>query len=112
MLSIIIPTYNNSHKLLHAISSILNHNNHEIEIIIIDDLSIDDTEKKIQSLNNTYIRYFKNSQKLGTTKSRINGIKKSKGDYIGFLDDDDIFLPHKLNKQIQKIGNKICYSKK
>ena len=106
MISIIIPTYNNSNQLIKTISNVFLQDINDIEIILIDDASSDDTELKIKALNNSKIKYFKHSRNMGVTFSRVEGIKKSSGQYVGFLDDDDIWLNNKLKKQLELIIQK------
>ena len=103
MISVIIPTYNNADQLIKTISNVCNQDFKDIEIIIIDDDSLDQTKNKIINLNNSKIKYYKNSQNMGVSKSRIEGVKKSSGEYIAFIDDDDIWLDGKLSKQLEII---------
>jgi glycosyltransferase involved in cell wall biosynthesis len=101
-LSIIIPTFNSNVTLQKAIDSILNTNlNFTYEIIIIDDGSTDSTEEIINKCYNfPIIRYFKH-QNGGVSKARNDGILKSQGDYITFLDSDD-FFNQKYSNYIKK----------
>ena len=108
MISVVVPTYNNGTQIVSIIENIENQNIKNIEIIIIDDCSMDDTCQKINALNKKSIRYYKNSKNLGTTKSRIIGIKKASGKYIAFLDDDDYWFPCKLSKQLSEIKQSNC----
>ena len=106
MISIIIPTYNNSNQLLKTIDHVLLYNADDYEIIIIDDASTDDTESEIDKLKNSKIKYFKQPHNAGVTLARIEGIKKSSGEYIAFLDDDDVWLNNKLKKQLDVMMKK------
>ena len=100
-ISIIIPTRNRSSLLKRAIESIINQTYKNIEIIVVDDNSNDDTKLVARSFENTVIKYFKNRSTKGSNYSRNLGIKNSKGKYIGFLDDDDYFSDkNKLKDQI------------
>jgi len=100
MISIIIPTYNNTNKLENAVNSILKQSVPNLEIIIIDDSLNGRASKVIEKINHPAIKYYKNSKNQGTTLSRIRGIELSRGDYLGFLDDDDIALNNNLMKQL------------
>ncbi len=96
LFSIIIPTYNRKDLLLRAVNSVLNQSNKNWELIIVDNFSTDGTEEKIKSLKETRIKFFKNI-KTGLVAKSINiGIKKSKGEWIGFLDSDDTYHFDKL----------------
>jgi len=97
MISIVIPTFNRSDSVLVAINSILSRYKQNIEIVIIDDASQDDTEKKIKSLNHQSITYIRNNTNIGTALSKLRGIKVASGNYIGFLDDDDIWVSDPIN---------------
>lgn len=97
--SVIIPTYNSSEYISEAINSVLLQTYNELEIIVIDDGSTDMTEETIKKIRDNRIRYIK-SEKQGNYFARNMGIQKSRGDYIAFLDADDIWLKDKLKKQI------------
>lgn len=101
LISIIIPTCNRIEMLKEAINSILSQNYSNYEIIIVDDFSIDNTEKIIQrdySLNNS-IKYYKNSRNMGAGFSRKFGYGKAKGEYIVFFDDDDYYIDNNFFKK-------------
>jgi glycosyltransferase involved in cell wall biosynthesis len=106
IVSIIIPTYKRSDFLFRAVDSALNQTYKNIEIIIVDDNgknSIHSTEnlKKLEKYKDDIrIIYHINEENLGCALARNEGIKLSKGEYVTFLDDDDIYLPEKVEKQI------------
>ena len=106
MISIIIPTYNNSQQLISTIEGISKQNYDNIEIIIIDDASTDDTKNQIEKLKNEKIKYYYNVDNLGTTQSRLRGIKYASGEYIAFLDHDDFWINDKLIIQYERLKNK------
>lgn len=99
--SVIIPTYNRSKLLIEAVRSVLNQTFQDFELLIIDDGSTDDTEQRIRDLQESRIRYSRNRANSGVSASRNNGISKSRGIYIAFIDDDDQWLPEKLEKQVR-----------
>jgi len=100
-ISVIIPTYNRAHMVKEAIDSVLCQTFHDFELIIVDNFSSDDTESMVSSYHDKRIRYFKNQNKGLVSVNRNFGIEKSNGDYIAFLDDDDLWLPEKLEKQVE-----------
>ncbi len=103
MVSVIIPTYNRAGYLKEALISILSQTYNDLEIIVIDDDSNDNTSEIVLKLNSEKIFYFKQN-KIGIIgKLRNIGIKKSKYDIIAFCDDDDIWEPEKLEKQMKYI---------
>lgn len=98
--SIIIPTYNRV-KLLHsAITSVLNQTFQDFEILVIDDASTDNTREVISRYRDTRIKYIHHEVNKGEAGSRNTGILHSHAEYIAFLDDDDEWLPEKLQLQI------------
>lgn len=102
LVSIIIPTYNRSQYLKKAINSVLKQTYENIEVLIIDDNSYDDTISIIKNFNDKRICYYKNVKNNGPAYCRNKGIAFSKGKYLNFLDDDDILLPKKIELQIRK----------
>ncbi len=109
--SVIIPTYNRADFLKNAISSVLQQSYTDFEIIVSDDRSTDHTHALVTSLNDNRIKYIKNSGNKGPSAARNHAILASTGKYIAFLDDDDEWLPEKLEKQIsvlERSNKNIC----
>ncbi len=102
LVSFIIPTFNRVNYLKRAINSVLNQTITDLELIIIDDNSKDNTENFVKGIKDSRLRYFKNRINRGPQFSRNKGIFYSKGKYINFLDDDDQILPNKTELQINK----------
>jgi len=104
--SVIIPTYNSAKYLAEAIDSIIGQTYQSFEIIIIDDGSIDNTTEIVNDFINRYpliaIRYIYQQNK-GPSSARNVGIENSKCEYIAFLDADDLWLPLKLELQLDAI---------
>ena len=103
LISVVIPTYNRRHLLQKAIDSVLTQTYPHFELIVVDDCSTDGTEHFVKSLSDKRISYTKHKQNKHASASRNTGIKLSKGEFIAFLDDDDKWLPTKLEKQIALI---------
>ena len=97
-LSIIIPTYNREEYIKRCLESALNQTYKDIEVIIVDDGSTDNTEKIIKSYKDKRIKYFKNTNH-GIGFSRNFGLDKANGDYIFFLDSDD-YLDNNMAKTV------------
>ena len=92
LVSIIIPTFNRSNVLFNTINRyVINQSWKNIEIVIIDDASTDNTEIVIKSINDTRIKYKKLLVNRGCADARVQGIIMSSGNYIAFLDDDDVW---------------------
>lgn len=102
-ISIIISTYNRANYLKEAINSVLMQNYKNIEIIVIDDCSNDNTKETVESFSSDKIFYHRNEVNKGCGISRKNGLEKyATGDYIIFLDDDDKFIdPNYFTKGIK-----------
>jgi len=101
LVSVVIPTYNRSSILYNTIKNVLNQTWENIQLIIVDDYSSDDTKITIQSINDSRIKYKRTDRNLGCTGARSLGVKSSKGEFIAFLDDDDDWDKDYLNNQIQ-----------
>jgi glycosyltransferase involved in cell wall biosynthesis len=100
LVSVVVPTHNRAQLLKATITSILNQKYNNLEIIIVDDGSDDETENTVKLFNDKRIVYYKAARLANLGKLRNIGISLSKGRYIAFCDDDDIWLPGKLEKQI------------
>jgi len=99
--SVIIPTYNRAEFLRSAIASALSQIFTDLEIIISDDKSTDNTREVVETFKDERIKYVRNEGNKGPSATRNTAILASKGEYIAFLDDDDEWLPDKLQKQIE-----------
>ena len=92
LVSFLIPTHNRADLLCQAIESILSQSYKNVEIIVIDDASTDNTEDLIKSQFGNRVQYYKNDANHGVAYSRNLGLTYAKGKYIGLLDSDDILL--------------------
>jgi len=99
--SVIIPTYNRAEFLRSAIVSALNQTFKDIEMIVADDKSTDHTREVVRSFKDKRIKYIMNENNMGPSATRNSAILASKGEYIAFLDDDDEWIPEKLQKQVE-----------
>lgn len=102
MVSVIIATYNYGRFISEAIESLINQTYVDWECIIIDDGSTDNTKSVVDDWikKDKRITYF-SQQNAGPTSARNNGISKAKGEYILFLDADDLLQPNKLKSHIE-----------
>ena len=110
--SIIIPVYNGEKYLRETIESCVKQNYDNLEIIIIDDCSKDNSKNIALSFKNSNISYSQNINNLGINTTINNGIKSSKGDYVLGLGQDDI-LPHNHSYgfSLKQKANVLVYSK-
>jgi len=99
--SIIIPTHNRAELLPRAIATVLNQTFQDFEIIVVDDASEDNTQDIMKNFADQRIRYIRHEINKGVATARNTGILNSQGRYIAFLDDDDEWLPGKLEKQFE-----------
>jgi glycosyltransferase involved in cell wall biosynthesis len=97
LISVIIPSYNSASWVVQSIESALSQTYSNIEVIVVDDGSTDDTRERLAPLDGR-IRYFYQANG-GVSRARNRGIKEARGDLIAFLDADDLWLPEKLAKQ-------------
>lgn len=99
MISVIIPTFNKAFLLKEAIDSVLSQTFQDFEIIVVDDGSTDNTREIVARISDSRIVYhFQRNE--GVNRARNKGIEISKGEYLAFLDHDDIWLPFKLELQM------------
>lgn len=109
-ISVILPTYNRSLKVLRAIQSVLSYSGDEIELIVVDDGSTDDTVKKVSQIRDPRLKFFYYKHNRGVGFARNLGIDLSTKEYISFLDDDDkIICSEKLSQAINFVENNPKY---
>ena len=100
LVSCVINTFNRPDLVLEALESVLSQTYKNLEIIIIDDCSTADYSNLLNSYSESIV-YKKNKTNLGLSASRNVGVSIAKGDYIAFLDDDDVWFEKKIELQIK-----------
>lgn len=102
LVSVVIPTYNRAALVPAAINSVVAQTYKKFEIIVVDDGSTDETQAVIQREfgGDSRIRYFK-KENGGVSSARNYGLRQSRGEYVAFLDSDDVWLPGKLKLQVE-----------
>ena len=110
LVSIITPLFNSETYISETINSVLNQSYSNWELILIDDCSKDKTLEIVETFlsKSTKIKLLKNQENLGAAITRNKGIEASKGDYIAFLDADDIWKPQKLETQVNVMLTQNC----
>ncbi|WP_396186009.1 glycosyltransferase family 2 protein [Flavobacterium sp.] len=108
LVSIIIPTYNRTYFLDLTIQSVLSQTYQHTEIIVIDDGTPND-KNEILCKKSEKVQYIKIKNSGGPARPRNMGIHKAKGKYIAFVDDDDLWLPTKLEKQVAILENNLDF---
>lgn len=123
LVSVIIPTHNRFKTLFRAIDSIINQTHKRLQIIVVDDNYENGSlraliNERIDSIDDR-IMYITPNRKLGMANAENIGIENADGDYIAFLDDDDVYYPEKIEKQLkflidsddERLGLVYCFGK-
>lgn len=100
MVSVIIPTYNREKLIIRSINSVLNQTYSDLEVLVIDDCSTDNTQQVIKTIVDSRLRYIRLSENKGACAARNIGISLAKGDVVAFQDSDDEWDDNKLKEQI------------
>ena len=98
--SVVIPTYNRAYWVQSAVDSVLRQDIDDIEIIVADDCSRDETENVISSIREPRLRYSRNTASLGVPGNVNEGIRQSRGRYIFILHDSDMAKPNMLREML------------
>ncbi len=103
LVSVIIPTYNRAKLIKKSVESVLNQTYNNIELIIVDDASKDNTEEVVKTIKDKRIKYIKLKTNKGACNARNVGIKEANGKYITFQDSDDEYHKDKIEKQLKNL---------
>ncbi|MBA4252238.1 MAG: hypothetical protein C0442_11025, partial [Chlorobiaceae bacterium] len=112
LVTVIIPTFNRRTHVEEALLSVINQTYKNLEILVVNDAG-EDIWDLIQSFNDPRIKYFMHKSNKGLAGSRNTGLNNANGDYIAFLDDDDIFYPNHIEILLNEITSsdyKVVYS--
>ncbi|MBN2139772.1 MAG: glycosyltransferase [Desulfovibrionaceae bacterium] len=112
LVSVVIPTYNRAELLMHTLASVLGQTYPALEVLVVDDGSTDDTAERVRGLADPRIRYLRTERSGLPAAARNAGLAQAAGEYVAFVDSDDLWLPRKIEKQVQlleKSGLKWCY---
>lgn len=99
-ISVVMPVYNTGEMLRETIDSVLAQTHSDFELIIVDDGSQSETSKIAREYSDPRIRYYYQENR-GMATARNRGVELAQGEYIAFLDHDDVWLPEKLEKQLE-----------
>ena len=102
MVSVIIPSYNRAHTLQRSIESVLAQTYSDLEVILVDDGSTDDTEAVVRAIPDPRVRYVRQKNQ-GACAARNHGIDLADGEFIAFHDSDDLWHPEKLERQLKAV---------
>jgi glycosyltransferase involved in cell wall biosynthesis len=101
LVSIIIPTYNRGNIIVETVRSALGQTYKDVEVLVVDDGSTDDTKERIEAVGDSRVFYYRLQHFGYPAPARNYGIKRASGTYIAFLDSDDVWFPRKLETQIR-----------
>jgi glycosyltransferase involved in cell wall biosynthesis len=99
-ISVVMPTRNRSEWLRLALRSVLWQQDVALEVIVVDDASTDDTSSAVLRLGDPRIRLLRRGDPGGVSAARNHGAAEAKGEWVAFLDDDDVWAPQKLGRQL------------
>jgi len=104
LVSFVIPTHNRAELLRKCLDSVINQTYKNLEVIVIDDNSTDKTSRILEEYSNrdTAFKYYKNDG-VGGNAARNLGVRLANGDYIAFMDDDDICEPFRISEQMKPV---------
>lgn len=100
LVSIIMPSWNTGRYIAETIQSVINQTYGNWELLIVDDCSTDNTDLVVASFKDSRIKLFHNKKNSGAALTRNYALRKAQGEWIAFLDSDDIWMPQKLEHQI------------
>ena len=101
--SVVIPSYNSSAYITRAVESALNQSYENLEVIVSDDASTDDTCNRVREIDDPRVSLLEHTLKSSAACARNSAIEAAAGRYIAFLDSDDYWLPDKLSAQISRM---------
>lgn len=110
LVSVIIPTYNNADLIKETIDSVLGQTFRDFEIIVVNDGSSDNTVDVLKPYIDTDKIKYIYQDNSGPTLARNRAIDRSRGKYIAFLDNDDLFMPTKLEQQVNFLNENDDYA--
>lgn len=111
LVSIIMPSWNTAQYIAESIQSVIDQTYMKWELIIVDDCSTDNTDEVVAQFRDNRIKYLKNEVNCGAALTRNKALREAKGEWIAFLDSDDLWKPEKLERQLQfMIKNKLSFS--
>lgn len=100
LVSVIMPSWNTGKFIAESIESVIKQTYTNWELLIVDDCSTDNTDEVVASFDDERIRYFKNEKNCGAAITRNRAISEARGEWIAFLDSDDLWKPTKLEEQL------------
>ncbi len=101
LVSVVIPTYNRAERLRETLAAILRQRYSNLEVIVVSDAGADHTPAVVASFEDERLRFFRLPENLGAPAGVRNyGMRQARGEYIAFCDDDELWVPRKLEIQV------------
>ncbi|WP_372910286.1 glycosyltransferase family 2 protein [Salinigranum sp.] len=100
LVSVVVPTYNRADSLTPTIESVLAQTVSDLELLVVDDASTDDTESVVTGYDDDRVQYLRHDENRGGSAARNTGIEAARGTYVALLDSDDLWEPRKLERQV------------
>ena len=116
LVSVIIPTFNRANFITHAVASVLKQSYQNIEVIVVDDASTDNTATVVQNIDDSRVKYLCLEKNSGPSTARNGGVDISQGQFVAFLDSDDEWDRQKIDLQLTAIrqlrnpNRAVCYT--
>jgi glycosyltransferase involved in cell wall biosynthesis len=108
LVSVVLPTYNRARLLGHAIRSVLAQTHSNLELIVVDDCSPDDTRAVVESFDDRRIVYARNPTNLKLPRSLNAGFERARGQYMTWTSDDNLYEPDALRQMVEAIRAEAC----
>jgi glycosyltransferase involved in cell wall biosynthesis len=111
--SVIVPTRNRSALLATTLRTVLRQQDVQLEVIVVDEASTDDTPAVLRAFADARVRIIRHEMPKGVSSARNHGAAEARGDWLAFLDDDDLWAPDKLVRQLQaaqELGREWAYA--
>ncbi|MFC7068748.1 glycosyltransferase family 2 protein [Halobaculum lipolyticum] len=104
--SVVVPAYQRGDMVGRAIDSALAQTVEDVEVVVVDDGSTDDTETVVTAYEDDRVRYVAHERNRGVSAARNTGLAAATGEYVAFLDSDDEWLPRKLDRQLTTLAER------
>lgn len=101
--SVVLPTYDRADVLPRAIESVLGQTIPDLELLVVDDGSTDETPTVVEGFEDDRLEYVRFEEQAGANAARNEGLRRSTGEFVSFLDSDDEFLPHHLETVVSRL---------
>ena len=104
--SVVLPTYDRADVLPRAIESVLDQTVSDLELVVVDDGSTDETPEVVGEFDDERLQYLKRGEHAGANAARNAGIRQSTGEFVSFLDSDDEFLMRHLERALDRFDSR------